>query len=118
MRCSVSVELTVRAATLADTASWNTFVLAHPAATFFHRAEWAVVLQRAFGHVPHYLLAEREGKVLGVLPLAELKSALFGHSLVSTPFCVYGGVLAADEAAQVALESTAVALGERLGAEV
>jgi len=111
----VSAELAVRAATTADRVHWNAFVLAHPEATFFHRAEWAQVLQRAFGHVPHYLLAERAGQVVGVLPLAELKSPLFGHSLVSTPFCVYGGVLAANAEAQAALEAAAVALGERLG---
>ena len=111
----MSAELAVRAATAADTVQWNAFVLAHPEATFFHRAEWSQVLQRAFGHVPHFLLAERAGQVVGVLPLAELKSPLFGHSLVSTPFCVYGGVLATDAAVQTALESAAVALGERLG---
>ncbi len=111
----MSAELAVRAATAADTVQWNAFVLAHPEATFFHRAEWSQVLQRAFGHVPHFLLAERAGQVVGVLPLAELKSPLFGHSLVSTPFCVYGGVLATDAAVQTALEGAAVALGERLG---
>lgn len=109
------VEPAVRLATAADTVRWNAFVLAQGEATFFHRAEWATVLQRAFGHRAHYLLAERAGEVVGVLPLAELKSPLFGHSLVSTPFCVYGGVLAADAAAQVSLEAAAVALGEQLG---
>ncbi len=31
-----------------------------------------------------------------MLPLAEVKSRLFGHALVSLPFCVYGGPAAAD----------------------
>ena len=39
----------------------------------------------------HYLLAERGGAIVGVLPLAEVKSRLFGHALVSLPFGVYGG---------------------------
>jgi FemAB-related protein (PEP-CTERM system-associated) len=103
----VSAELRIGAATAADTSRWNNFVLAHPEATFFHRAEWATVLQRAFGHRAHYLLAERAGEVVGVLPLAELKSPLFGHSLVSTPFCVYGGVLAADAVAHVEFRNLA-----------
>ena len=34
---------------------------------------------------------ESAGAIVGVLPLAEVRSQLFGHSLVSTPFCVYGG---------------------------
>jgi hypothetical protein len=47
-----------------------------------------------FRHRTHYLLAERGGEIVGVLPLAQVKSRLFGHSLVSLPFCAYGGVLA------------------------
>jgi FemAB-related protein (PEP-CTERM system-associated) len=99
----------------ADCAVWNAFVYAHPAATFFHRAEWAQVLVGVFGHTAHYLLAEQAGEVVGVLPLAEMRSWLFGKTLVSTPFCVYGGVLAWHPEAQVALETAAVILGERLG---
>jgi FemAB-related protein (PEP-CTERM system-associated) len=98
-----------------DVTPWNAFVLAHEEGTFFHRAEWATVLRRAFGHRCHYLYAERDGQVCGVLPLAEVKSALFGHYLVSTPFCVYGGILAADAAAHAALESAACELARKLG---
>jgi FemAB-related protein (PEP-CTERM system-associated) len=98
-----------------DRLPWNTYVQEHPEGTFFHLAEWAGVLERAFGHQSHYLLAERAGEVVGVLPLAEVRSLLFGHALVSTPFCVYGGVLAADESAVSALERAACELGERLG---
>ena len=29
--------------------------------------------------------------IVGILPLAEVQSRLFGHALVSLPFCVYGG---------------------------
>ena len=72
----------------ADRDSWNAFVGAQPEGTFFHLAEWRVVLREAFKHVPHYLVAHRDGLVTGVLPLAEVRSWLFGHALVSTPFCV------------------------------
>ena len=94
---------------------WERFVLASPEATFFHRAAWRGVLARTFGHAPHFLYAEEGGEIRGVLPLARQKSLLFGDALVSTPFCVYGGVAAADGAARTALENAAVALGERLG---
>ena len=87
----------VRPFAAADRAAWNAFVLAHPDGTFFHQAEWQDVLQQSFGHRTHFLLAERDGGVCGVLPLAEVKSLLFGHALVSTPFCVYGGIVAADD---------------------
>ena len=42
----------------------------------------------------HYLFAEQQGRICGVLPLIHMKSLLFGNSLVSLPFLVYGGVAA------------------------
>ena len=73
---------------------WDAFVDASADATFFHRAGWKTVLERVFGHTTHYIYAERDGRIEGILPLAQIKSLLFGNTLISTPFCVYGGVLA------------------------
>jgi FemAB-related protein (PEP-CTERM system-associated) len=98
-----------------DQGAWNAFVLAHPEGTFFHLAEWREVLRRAFGHGTRYLLAERDGRICGVLPLAEVRSILFGHALVSTPFCVYGGIVAADPRAHDALTAGACELARALG---
>ena len=100
-----------------DVARWEAFVSACPEATFFHRAAWRTVLRDVFGQRPYYLYAESAGDVRGVLPLARQKSVLFGDALISTPFCVYGGVAAADPRARAALEDAAVALGERLGVD-
>jgi FemAB-related protein (PEP-CTERM system-associated) len=50
-----------------------------------------------------------------VLPLAEVKSLLFGHALVSLPFAVYGGVAARTTEAATALDTQAQALAQRLG---
>jgi len=84
-------------------AAWDRFVEAHPDGTFFHRAAWRDVIQRAFGHKAHYVLAEQDGVVAGVLPVVHVRSLLFGNTLVSVPFCVYGGPLAADAATSHAL---------------
>jgi len=91
-------------------AAWDAFVAAHPDGTFFHRAAWRGVVERAFGHRTHYLLAERDGAVTGVLPLGHVKSALFGSTLISVPFCVYGGPLAAERESFAALVAAAEAL--------
>jgi FemAB-related protein (PEP-CTERM system-associated) len=107
--------LTVRPARDSDAAAWDAFVLGLPEATFFHRYGWKRVIARAFGHRTHFLLAERDGRIEGVLPLAEMKSRLFGHSLVSTPFCVYGGIAAAGDEARAALDAHAQALAAELG---
>lgn len=100
-----------------DEGRWERYVAAHPEATFFHRYPWRRVLHRAFRHRPHFLLAERQGQVAGLLPLAEVRSRLFGHSLASLPFCVYGGVVADDPAAAGALRDAAAQLAQSLGVE-
>lgn len=107
--------VTVRVMTDADIPAWESFVATEPSATFFHRAGWRTVIERAFGHRTHYLLAESGGALRGVLPLAEVRSMLFGHALISAPFCVYGGVAAADDAARSALVAGARSHAERLG---
>jgi FemAB-related protein (PEP-CTERM system-associated) len=97
----------------ADFSRWDEFVLVCPEATFFHRAGWKTVIERAIGHRTMFLYAEAGGRIEGVLPLAEVKSSLFGHALVSLPFCVYGGIAAASERARRRLGEAAVALAEK-----
>ncbi|WP_394778181.1 FemAB family XrtA/PEP-CTERM system-associated protein [Undibacterium sp.] len=97
-----------------DAAKWDQFVQECPEATFFHRAGWQPVIERAFGHKTWFYYAEADGKIIGVLPLAEIKSALFGHSLSSLPFCVYGGVATESAEARTALNASAHALAAKL----
>jgi FemAB-related protein (PEP-CTERM system-associated) len=87
-----------------------------PDASFFHLATWARVIETAFGHRCHYTLAEQDGAIVGVLPLAHVRTRLFGNTLVSTPFCVYGGPLAAEPEAATALEAHADTLRAKLNA--
>jgi len=96
-------------------ARWDAFVLACPDATFFHRAGWQRVLRGTMRHDTHFLYAERDGRIEGVLPLAHVRSLLFGHSLVSLPFTVYGGVAADNDEAATALEAEAQRLAQSLG---
>jgi FemAB-related protein (PEP-CTERM system-associated) len=109
--------LTIRQARERDEARWNGFVLAHPEAEKYHLYGWRRVIVKSFGHPTHYLLAETGGETRGVLPLAQIKSRLFGHFLVSLPFFNYGGVLAADTEAEKALFHRAVELARELGAQ-
>lgn len=107
---------TVRVAQLqsADVARWDEFVSGCGEATFFHRAGWKSVIERSFGHRTYFLYAETGGRIEGVLPLAEVSSLLFGHTLVSLPFCVYGGVAARTERARRALDEAARTLAAKL----
>ncbi|MCC6198214.1 MAG: FemAB family PEP-CTERM system-associated protein [Burkholderiales bacterium] len=93
----------VRAFTAADAPAWNRYVERAANATFFHRLGWRDIIEDEFGHRTHYLVAERGGEIAGVLPLAEVRSRIFGHAMVSLPFCVYGGPVADDAEAEAAL---------------
>ncbi|MGE0222893.1 MAG: FemAB family XrtA/PEP-CTERM system-associated protein [Acetobacteraceae bacterium] len=106
----------IRPLSPASAPAWDEFVHAKSDGTFFHLAAWADVIESAFRHRTHYVFAERDGAISGVLPLVQLKTLLFGHSLVSNPFCVYGGPLAADPESLAALEAHAAALQDRTGA--
>jgi FemAB-related protein (PEP-CTERM system-associated) len=96
-----------------DEQAWDDFVRAAPGATFFHLSGWKHVIEKAFGHRTFYLIARRGAAVVGVLPLTHVKSLLFGNSLISNAFCVYGGIVAADGEAMQALETEAVKLAAR-----
>ncbi len=109
------MNLIIRTAVATDAAAWDAYVQAAPGATFFHRYGWRRVIETALKQPCHFLLAEREGRIEGVLPLGEVRSPLFGHTLVSMPFCVYGGIVAANDEARQALDRAALALAEALG---
>ncbi|WP_341676074.1 FemAB family XrtA/PEP-CTERM system-associated protein [Niveibacterium sp. SC-1] len=99
--------VTVRSLGEAERGRWDAFVKACPQASFFHLSAWQRLIEEEQRHRTHFLFAERGGDIVGVLPLAEVKSRLFGHSLASLPFCVYGGIASEDAEAVAALESAA-----------
>lgn len=96
---------------------WDEFVMACPEATFFHRAAWQDIVRDVFRHDTYFLYAERDGRIEGVLPLAHVRSMLFGKSLVGLPFAVYGGVAATSAQAVAALEAHAQQLAQSLQVE-
>jgi FemAB-related protein (PEP-CTERM system-associated) len=98
-----------------ERARWDDFVHGCPDATFFHLSGWQGVIEQAFGIKTWFYYVQQDGQILGVLPLAEIKSRLFGHSLGAMPFCVYGGPAAISPAAQRMLDAAAHELAQQLG---
>jgi FemAB-related protein (PEP-CTERM system-associated) len=96
---------------------WDDFVHRCPEATFFHLSGWREVIATSFGQRTWFLYAQRASDISGVLPLAEVRSRLFGHKLVSLPFCVYGGIAADDEPSRTGLLKEARQLARRLGVD-
>lgn len=95
--------------------AWDNFVNASDDATFFHLSGWQHILADA-GHCCYYLYATQNQTLVGVLPLARVKSLLFGDALVSTPFCVYGGAIGAPSVKRF-LEQQAIQLATSLGVQ-
>lgn len=95
---------------------WDEYVATRPGATFFHRAAWLRVVARVFRYRALPVVARREGKIAGILPLAVVPGLPWGRSLVSTPQAVYGGPVADDGEAHAALIAHARGLAERLRA--
>jgi len=117
---SDSSPLTIRRLEIGDAVGasrWDAFVSICPEATFFHRVGWQAVISDVFRHRTYFLYAERAGVIEGILPLAHVKSLLFGNALISLPFAVYGGVAAIGVDAASALELEAQNIAKQLGVD-
>ncbi|MCK6446291.1 MAG: FemAB family PEP-CTERM system-associated protein [Planctomycetes bacterium] len=94
--------LSIRALDAADDAAVEAWVRTSPSASFFHRVGWRRAVERAFGHETRDLVAWSEGRVVGVLPLSRCPG-IFGASLISSPYAVYGGPSGASREIEHAL---------------
>ena len=75
---------------------------------------WLEVLRRGLRQQPYCLEAMTGGKCVGLLPLAFVRSALFGRFLVSLPYLNVGGLMASDPKVISALIDRAVSLADEL----
>jgi hypothetical protein len=89
---------------------WDGYVKSAPDGSLFHLIGWKDAVESTFGHKPHYIMAMKGDDIRGILPLFEVNSRLFGHSLVSVPYGVYGGIAACDAEAGGALGKSAETL--------
>ncbi len=110
--------ITLRFADLADgidRARIGAYIHEHPDGTPFHLPAWSAAVAKGCGQTAHYLIAERGVQgIVGVLPLTELHSPLFGRVLASAGFGVGGGILADKPEVVRLLAEASWALAERL----
>ena len=109
------MSLTVRQAGPADETAWEAF--AQERATAFHRLAWGRATEATHGHEAVNLMAERGGEVVGILPLTDKRSAIFGRALISVAFTVGGGAAALDDEARDALLARAGEEGRARGSD-
>jgi FemAB-related protein (PEP-CTERM system-associated) len=86
------------------------FVRQKPNATLEHLPAWSRMIERTFGHKPFYLVAHEGSSICGVLPLMQVRSAIFGNWMTSQAFSNYGGPLVEDCDALDALYDHAIKL--------
>lgn len=103
----------LRLGTGADDAARDAYVRAHGKGTFFHLAGWRDVIEREMGHEPADLLAFRDGRLAGVLPLMRAPGPITRRSLISMPFAVYGGPVGDSQLVERRLVEAAMAAAER-----
>ncbi|QFT78025.1 FemAB family XrtA/PEP-CTERM system-associated protein [Erythrobacter sp. THAF29] len=84
-------------------------------ASLFHRPAWLRAVEAGTGKRACGLVCERMGVITGWLPLTQVRSLLFGSSLVSSGFGVGGGICAeTDDAARklgIAAQDYATSIG-------
>ena len=100
--CQVDDETTIE--------RWGHYVERVGGGTLFHHPLWSQAVEKVFDHRPLHLVAARNGQVVGVLPLMEVRSFLAGRLLVSVPYGTHGGILAEDDEARDALAAEALQL--------
>ncbi|BES71697.1 FemAB family PEP-CTERM system-associated protein [Marinobacter nanhaiticus D15-8W] len=98
-------------------AAWDRYVDEHPAGTAYHRMGVRRFIENTYGHQTRYLCALGEnGEIVGVLPLVQLRSRLFGNFVVSVPYFNYGGVLADNRSVADRLIEAASGWSDSIGA--
>jgi FemAB-related protein (PEP-CTERM system-associated) len=100
-----------------DFSAWDEFVFGHPHGSPFHLIAWKETIEEAFGYQAIYLAAKTGSRMEGVLPLFFVRNPIIGRVLVSSPFAVYGGILAESRAAGQLLYDYAKRLGREISAD-
>lgn len=92
--------------------AWNAYVGSSPRASVYHRFEWRDVNARSFGHRTAYFAALEDGRIVGVFPIVQVKSHMFGNIACSLPFVNYGGPSGDSDAIEQALVDAAAKLAD------
>lgn len=80
-----------------DRALWESFLLENKLCHHAYNWSWQYIIKNVFKHKPFYLIAKEGNKLSGIAPLFNVKSKLFGNSLISIPYLNAGGIIANNE---------------------
>jgi FemAB-related protein (PEP-CTERM system-associated) len=86
--------ITISIATTDDRYRWDAYVDKHRDCGPYHYFAWGDAIEHTYHHRLWYLIADdNTHQIQGVLPLCYIKPPALHGSLVSLPFCDYGGAL-------------------------
>ena len=111
---AVNVRVHVGQAVESRYADWQNYVSRPGHVPLSRHPAWLNVLRKGLRHDVFCLEAVDGEATRGILPLAHVKSMLFGRYLVSLPYLNYGGVWADDETIGRRLIDRAVQLADEL----
>jgi serine/alanine adding enzyme len=76
--------------------TWDDYIKHHPQHSIYHTQTFLSTISDTFGHKLKLFTAtdNTSNAIIGLVPLIEQKSPLFGHLWTSIPFVNYGGILA------------------------
>src|SRR5262249_48825695 len=93
---------------------WQEFMRQERRMPLSYDPGWLNILRRGLRHDTYCIEAVEGDATRGLLPLAFVKSLLFGRFLVSLPYLNYGGVCGGDETVAGRLIDSAVQLADDL----
>lgn len=103
--------------------AWDSFVMNNVDGTCYHLSGWRGVFEKTYGYQTYYLWATQsqnrdnidnsEQDIAGILPLALIRSRLFGRFIISLPFFDRVGVLACSKDTEKALLEKAVEIAKK-----
>jgi FemAB-related protein (PEP-CTERM system-associated) len=101
-----------------ESSIWDEFILSSGAGPYLLYG-WNQAVEKAYGHKTFNLMAFADNGIpIGALPLALIKPPLIKGSLVSLPFCDYGGIISTDDEASSVLIEFASQLADAVGAKL
>lgn len=98
-----------------DIEGWDELVSALPESSFFHSSAWVRVLSETYRYKPTYFALFENDKLLGLLPVMDVKSSLTGHRGVSLPFSDFCQPLLCDGIRFCDLFESVVSYGKKRG---
>jgi len=99
-----------------DLKNWDGYLDAHPDGCAFQTSTWQQAVVSAYGHRVFYLMARRDHKICGVLPLIFMNNRFFPRVLATSPYASFGAICADGEEEARGLIEKAIELSYELRA--